>query len=153
MSTRALQVLARPILHVRTCTCRVILPSRVIPSQSSITVSLLRTRLYAKKAKGGGSSGGGKKGSSKSAALDDDEPVAVKGGGGGKKGKGKGGFVEDMIEPNVADSEGQFDLTKLETTMDDAVEKLRVGLKSVVGRVGRVTPGQSSAFWGAAVAR
>jgi hypothetical protein len=97
-------------------------------------------RFYAKKAKGGGA-GGGKKGASKSVAaeIDQDEPSPVMKG--GKKGKGKGGFVQDMVEPTAADSEGAYDLTALEKSMDDAVEKLRVGLKTVVGRVGRVTPG------------
>lgn len=58
----------------------------------------------------------------------------------GKKGKGRG----KEVEPQGSGSEGAeaFDLAKLETGMEDAVERLRVALKTVVGRVGRVSAGE-----------
>lgn len=146
MSRRALQLLAPPAARLASplalCSCRRPLQQRSLflatsPS-SLLSLSPFLSRSYASKKKGGKKS---------SAALEEeeDEPVAVKGKG-GKKGKGKSSFVEDELA--VADTgsdEGSFDLKTVEASMDDAVDKLRVGLKAVVGRVGKVSPGASFA--------
>ncbi|KAK4701881.1 ribosome recycling factor, partial [Phenoliferia sp. Uapishka_3] len=59
----------------------------------------------------------------------------------GKKGKGKGKALLDEADVVAGGlTEGAFDLEKLDEGMVDVVGKLRVGLKTVVGRVGRVTP-------------
>ena len=57
-----------------------------------------------------------------------------------KKGKGKGKSF--ATEDDVDSSVGKFDLAAIETSMEESIDKLRVGLKSVVGRVGRVSPGK-----------
>ncbi|SCV67062.1 BQ2448_5708 [Microbotryum intermedium] len=56
-----------------------------------------------------------------------------------KKGKGKAKFVQaqDLASDESA---GVYDLKALEASMDDSVDKLRISLKAIVGRVGRVSP-------------
>lgn len=84
------------------------------------------SRGYAKK----------KENRSKAFKAEEDEPVqAMKA---EKKGKGKGkSFVDDSSAENV----GIYEIESIQSVMSDSVNKLRVSLKSVVGRVGRVSPG------------
>ncbi|SGY40147.1 BQ5605_C003g02329 [Microbotryum silenes-dioicae] len=56
-----------------------------------------------------------------------------------KRGKGKAKFVQAQQLTND-ENLGVCDLKTLEASMDEAVDKLRVSLKAVVGRVGRVSP-------------
>lgn len=134
MSRAALRSLVRPSAHalstprLAACRCR---PSLQPLTPAILAPSSLLVRSYAsKKSKGG----------KKSAATfeEDDEPALAKGGK-GKKGKGKS-FVEEEVVAGGGD-EVRFDLKAVELSMNEAVDKLRVGLKSVVGRVGRVSPG------------
>lgn len=134
------------VAPLRICSCSYSRPtssSRSTGSRQSIPISTpFLTRSYASK-KG--------KGSKKSAAVeeeDDDSPVEEvrggkeRGGSGGKKGKGKS--FNDNFDSNDTVGGGvkeAFDLKALELTMEEAVDKLRIALKSVVGRVGRVSPG------------
>lgn len=129
MSQRALQTLLRPtarLLSPTICSCRVFRLAPTVPSP-------FLSRAYASKKKAG----------KKNTAVieDDDEPAPVAKGGKGKKGKGK--FVEEDDAGANGEDQGSFDLKAVESSMDEAVDKLRVGLKSVVGRVGRVSPGAS----------
>lgn len=138
MSSRALQSLIRPAFRQSACVvCR---PSTRLQSPPPAVAAASRT--YAKKAKSG-SSAHHKKGSSSKAVEEQQNVVAAAK---GKKGKGKGGFLDTdpdaMVETVAADEVGVYDLKILETEMDNAIERLRVGLKSVVGRVGRVSPGE-----------
>ena len=104
------------------CSCR---PAFVL-SLSAPPYPFLSRSYAAKKSKG-------KRGT---AVVQEEEEVVLPRGKGVKKGKGK--FVE---EDEVAEGVS-FDLKALEKTMEDAVDRLRVGLKTVVGRVGRVSPGE-----------
>lgn len=94
-------------------------------------------RGYASKKKGGGKKG-------QSDAYDEDtvdEPERVVKGKGVKK--GKGGFAsEEVASETTGGGSGSYEAGRLEKGMDEAVDKLRVGLKAVVGRVGRVSPGE-----------
>ncbi|KAL8276164.1 hypothetical protein RQP46_011422 [Phenoliferia psychrophenolica] len=81
-----------------------------------------------------------KKSKKGAAAVQEDEADEVEVEGKGKKGKGKGKGKEAEVVVSAGGGEGVFDLEKLEESMVDAVGKLRVNLKTVVGRVGRVTP-------------
>lgn len=123
---------ARLVPTLPLCRCRlapVLAPQHVL---GGLAPSLSRSYASKKSKKG-------------AATFDDDADVAeIEAKGKGKKGKGKGKALLDEADL-VADahSDGVFDLGKLEESMVDAVGKLRVGLKTVVGRVGRVTPGAS----------
>ncbi|GAA5867681.1 hypothetical protein JCM3774_003373 [Rhodotorula dairenensis] len=69
-------------------------------------------------------------------AEDDAEP----GGGRGKKAKGKGKMLteDDLLERQLPGE--HFELKVLEAKMQEAIDRLRVSLNNVVGRVGRITP-------------
>lgn len=56
----------------------------------------------------------------------------------GKKGKGK----SSARESEATTVQEAFDLNALERSMGEAVDKLRVALKAIVGRVGRLSPGR-----------
>jgi hypothetical protein len=114
------------------CSCR---PAYAAPS---LPFLLPQSRSYASKKKG--------KRSSASTADDDDDddaPAASQPKGKGvKKGKAQFNTEEDQAANGGDAVVGAFDMKLLEASMDDAVQKLRVALKSVVGRVGRVSPGE-----------
>lgn len=112
-----------------TCNCR---PSLQSNSSVSAAASSLLIRSYASKKSKGKKSG--------AAAVEEDDDFAPAKGKGGKKGKGKS-FAEDEVA-SAGSEEVRFDLKAVEVAMDESVDKLRVGLKSVVGRVGRVSPGE-----------
>lgn len=120
-------------------------PLLLHPSPTSTPFPQLQTRSYASKKKGGG---GGKKGQSEAFEEDSEEPERVVKGKGVKK--GKGGFASEEVANETSgygssgNGNGSFDAGRLEKGMDEAVDKLRVGLKAVVGRVGRVSPGELS---------
>ncbi|GAA6012642.1 hypothetical protein JCM10207_009066 [Rhodosporidiobolus poonsookiae] len=67
----------------------------------------------------------------------DDGPAPGKGKG-GKKGKGKLLTEDDLTDTQLPGE--VFELKVLEAKMTDAVDRLRVGLKQIVGRVGRISP-------------
>lgn len=76
----------------------------------------------------------------------DSDPDAGRGAGGntGKKsGKGKGKMLteDDLLERQLPGE--HFELKVLEGRMQEAIDRLRVSLNTVVGRVGRITPGES----------
>ena len=118
--------LFRPLavsLRLSRCTCtplRLALPARPVLVSSH--------RSYAKKVKNSSSN--------RVEAQEEPEESYSK----QKKGKGKGKSfaTEDEIDLSGA----KFDLAAIELSMEEAIDKLRVGLKSVVGRVGRVSPGK-----------
>lgn len=73
----------------------------------------------------------------------DSDPDAGRGAGGntGKKsGKGKGKMLteDDLLERQLPGE--HFELKVLEGRMQEAIDRLRVSLNTVVGRVGRITP-------------
>ena len=85
----------------------------------------------------------------------ENDPDAGRGGGGGghkKGGKGKGKMLteDDLLERQLPGE--HFELKVLEGRMQEAIDRLRVSLNTVVGRVGRITPGESRqvnafSFW------
>ncbi|BGP53528.1 hypothetical protein JCM8202_002732 [Rhodotorula sphaerocarpa] len=70
----------------------------------------------------------------------DDPPEPSRTGAGGKKGKGKGYMLteDDLLDRQLPGE--HFELQVLEGRMKEVIERLRVSLKTVVGRVGRVSP-------------
>lgn len=104
--------------------------------QSTSQLLPLHARLYASKK----SKGNNKKPSKQ---LEDDDEVydAPSKAKGAKKGKAK--FVQDDDAAMAEADEGVY-FKVYELSMDEAVDRLKVGLKSVVGRVGRVSPGKKS---------
>lgn len=74
------------------------------------------------------------------------EEEEVEWSGKGKKGKGKGKLVSGHgreIEEEVGNHQVSLhELSGYEKQMDEGVDRMRVGLKTVVGRVGRVSPGE-----------
>lgn len=116
-------------------------PSAVCPILSS---SFHSSSLLLKK---GGKSDKGNNKKQKAAAIEDEfEEEEVSWEGKGKKGKGKGKLVSGHgreVEEEVGNKQvSLYDLAGYEAQMEDAVERMRVGFKTVVGRVGRVSPGQ-----------
>ncbi|GAA6035009.1 hypothetical protein JCM8097_002141 [Rhodosporidiobolus ruineniae] len=105
-------------------------PLALLPSLSSSSPSL--THLRTKKTKAST-----KKGKPAQEEDDDDAPAPGKGKG-GKKGKGKMLTEDELLDTQLPGE--VFELKLIEARMTDAVDRLRVGLKQVVGRVGRVTP-------------
>lgn len=76
----------------------------------------------------------------------ENDPDAGRGGGGGghkKGGKGKGKMLteDDLLERQLPGE--HFELKVLEGRMQEAIDRLRVSLNTVVGRVGRITPGEA----------
>lgn len=150
----ALRVLLKPIVlknvtrSISSCYCQ------FSPIQSSTTLNFnsspssscfvsIQSRSYASK-KGKGASSG--KGSKQVEVEEEDDYTPVKGKG-IKKGKGLG-FNDDSSASSTSTAsgsagEGVFDMKLLEKNMDESIEKLRINLKTVVGRVGRVSPGKS----------
>lgn len=109
-------------------------------TSSSTSFKSIQSRSYASKK--GKSSSSGK--SSKQEEPEEEDYTPVKGKG-IKKGKGSG-FNDTSNSSSGSSSgedtgEGIFDLKVLERNMDESIEKLRINLKTVVGRVGRVSPG------------
>jgi ribosome recycling factor len=100
------------------------------PTPRSLPLFLIRTKKT--------------KASKKSAATqfqeDDDYEAGPGKGHGGKKGKGRLLTEEDLTDMQLPGE--KFELKVLEERMKDGIEKLRVNLKTVVGRVGRVSPGE-----------
>lgn len=130
MSYRAVQTLLRPA--VRTATrAPLVVPS---PAPRSLPLLLVRTKKT--------------KASKKSAATqfqeDDDYEAGPGKGHGGKKGKGRLLTEDDLTDMQLPGE--KFELKVLEERMKDGIEKLRVNLKTVVGRVGRVSPGEPKTF-------
>ena len=118
--------LLRPLaasFRLARCTC---IPHRLPLSLSPILVPSHRS--YAKKVKNNSSA--------RAEVQEGPEELFSK----QKKGKGKGKSfaTEDELDLSGA----KFNLAAIEADMEDAIDKLRVGLKSVVGRVGRVSPGK-----------
>lgn len=117
------------------------LRSPVLPlgiRHQTLLPSLIFSRSYAAKKKSS-------KGSKSTAAVEEDDYVDMHSKT-GKKGKGKGksnsAFMDDdELDSTEKDDQGSFDLPGLEKNMDEVIDKLRVGLKNVVGRVGRVSAG------------
>lgn len=123
---------------------RSLIPRSPLPTFSPApSSSLLLSRSYASKksAKQG-------KGNKKQAAKEEldefeaDETEWV--GGKGKKGKGKlvSGHGREQEEAVGNHQVSTYELKAFEVQMDESVERMRVGLKTVVGRVGRVSPGE-----------
>lgn len=96
-------------------------------STPHITSTLLFARGYASK----------KKLNTKGVPAEEDETTESGNVSKGKKGKGKL-FAE---ESQVAVANEAFDLKLSERNMGEAIDKLRVALKVIVGRVGRLSPG------------
>ncbi|GJN88037.1 hypothetical protein Rhopal_000993-T1 [Rhodotorula paludigena] len=69
---------------------------------------------------------------------DDDYEAGPGKGKGGKRGKGKMLTEDELLDKQLPGE--QFELKKLEKDMADSIDRLRVSLKQVVGRVGRVSP-------------
>ncbi|CEQ39071.1 SPOSA6832_00585 [Sporobolomyces salmonicolor] len=95
-----------------------------LPAPSSPSSLLVRTKKT--------------KASKKSTEEDDDGDAGPGKGKGGKRGKGKLLTEDDLTDKQLPGE--RFELKKLEERMGDSIGKLRVGLKTVVGRVGRITP-------------
>ncbi|TNY23340.1 ribosome recycling factor-domain-containing protein [Rhodotorula diobovata] len=68
----------------------------------------------------------------------DYDPTPPSKGKGKKHGKGHLVTEQELLDTQLPGE--QFELKVLETNMSDAVDRLRVALKQVVGRVGRVSP-------------
>ena len=78
-------------------------------------------------------------------AQEDDDADDVEESVGKGKGKGKGKSGKGGKSAAVEEDEGtspEFDAESMSTKMDVSIEKLRVSVAALVGRVGRVTPGQ-----------
>ncbi|GAA5901987.1 Rrf1p [Sporobolomyces salmoneus] len=128
MSYRVVQSLIRPTLRTAT-RAPTLLVRAATPLPLSPPLSFSRTKKT--------------KASKKSAATlyqeGDEEYADGPGKGkGGKKGKGKM-LTEDELTDMQLPGE-KFELKVLEERMKDGIERLRVSLKTVVGRVGRVSP-------------
>ncbi|BGP19025.1 hypothetical protein JCM10213_009265 [Rhodosporidiobolus nylandii] len=136
MSARSIQSVLRPAVRLaasQPALLRCAAPlSALGPSSSSSPTALPLLHLRTKKTKASN------KKPAKPFEDEETDDVAPGKGKGGKKGKGK-----MLTEEELADTQlpGEvFELKVLEGKMADAVDRLRVGLKQVVGRVGRVTP-------------
>ncbi|GAA5885034.1 hypothetical protein JCM6882_007203 [Rhodosporidiobolus microsporus] len=138
MSHRAVAAALRPAARLATapasllrCACPRALPSALLaPTFSSPSLPLVHLRTKKTKAS--------KKPGKQVVEEDDDFEPAPGKGKGGKKGKGKMLTEEELSDTQLPGE--VFELKKLEERMADAVGRLRVGLKQVVGRVGRITP-------------
>ncbi|GAA5902801.1 hypothetical protein JCM5296_002885 [Sporobolomyces johnsonii] len=133
MSQRAIHALLRPALRSAAltpaplrCAARPLLVARLpaLPAPALPSPLFVRTKKT--------------KASKKSTEEDDDYDAAPGKGKGGKKGKGKLLTEDDLTNKQLPGE--NFELKKLEERMEDSIGKLRVGLKTVVGRVGRITP-------------
>ncbi|GAA5829015.1 hypothetical protein JCM11251_004098 [Rhodosporidiobolus azoricus] len=140
MSSRAIATLFRPVARLATaqpallrCACpRTLAHSFTSPTFSSPSPALVQYRGKKTKASN-------KKGKQVVEEEDEFDADAAPGKGkGGKKGKGKMLTEEELQDMQLPGE--VFELKKLEERMAEAVDRLRVGLKQVVGRVGRVTP-------------
>ncbi|BGP45474.1 hypothetical protein JCM10450v2_001293 [Rhodotorula kratochvilovae] len=129
MSLRTAHAALRPALRLAASSRAPLaaLPPRLALISPSASSSPLLVRTKKTKAK-------------KPAQQDDDDfDPAPPAKGKGKKG-GKGHLLtEDQLLDTQLPGE-QFELKRLEADMENAVDRLRVGLKQVVGRVGRVSP-------------
>ena len=79
--------------------------------------------------------------------VENDSEAGRGGANAGKKGgKGKGKMLteDDLLERQLPGE--HFELKVLEGRMQEAIDRLRVSLNTVVGRVGRITPGESRAL-------
>ncbi|GAA5973268.1 hypothetical protein JCM11641_003042 [Rhodosporidiobolus odoratus] len=134
MSMRSLATTLRPAARLAAPASRavaphvaaIVLPSRIPPS------ALLLHDIRTKKTKASN-----KKPPKPFDDEEADEPAPGKGKG-GKKGKGKMLTEEELSDKQLPGE--VFELKVLEDRMSYAIDKLRVGLKQVVGRVGRVSP-------------
>ncbi|GAA5970001.1 hypothetical protein JCM3765_007273 [Sporobolomyces pararoseus] len=139
MSYRTIQTLLRPTFRtISSSSSPIVGRSTILPSSSTTTtlpLPLLFLTTRGKKTKA----------SKKSAATlhQEGDPEYVDGPGkskGGKKGKGKFSTEQDLKDLQQLPGE-KFDSKELELRMkEQGIEKLRIGLKTVVGRVGRVSP-------------
>ncbi|GAA5871924.1 hypothetical protein JCM8547_003305 [Rhodosporidiobolus lusitaniae] len=137
MSLRSIGSAFKPATRLATQATRTSFPRPLLalsssssaPSSPSPSLVVLRTKKTKASTKPG-----------KKAKEDDDEfeHDAPGKGKGGKKGKGKLLTDNDLTDMQLPGE--VFELKVLEQRMADSVERLRVGLKQVVGRVGRVTP-------------
>ncbi|KAM0746253.1 ribosome recycling factor [Meredithblackwellia eburnea MCA 4105] len=110
------------------------------PPITTTTLGLART-YASKKKSGGGKKVAGISSSSKKGIQEEEEDEDYAGRKGKKKKGGGKAFEEDEDDDERAgETEARFDLKLLEREMDEAVTRLRVALKTVVGRVGRVSP-------------
>lgn len=109
------------LLRIPLCTCP---PLRIQPP--ALLAPPFLTRGYAKK-----------KDKSRASEPELEEEVYSKEKKG--KGKGKGAFVDDTLEES---SVGAYESKSIAQGMDSALERLSVALRTVVGRVGRVSPGE-----------
>ncbi|GAA6060290.1 hypothetical protein JCM10212_002931 [Sporobolomyces blumeae] len=133
MSARTLQAALRPLLRHATASPRSL--ARPSPASMSFAPSShpsLPLSIRTKKTKAS------KKSAASQFQEDDDYEAGPGKGKGGKKGKGKLLTEDDLTDMQLPGE--KFELTKLEDKMVDGIERLRVNLKTVVGRVGRVSP-------------
>lgn len=132
--TRSVQLSARPALLTA-------FPPRAPAPSSAFHSSALALKKSSKQ---------GKPNKNKVAKeeLEEFEDEEVEWSGKGKKGKGKGKLVSGHGRENeeaVGNHQvSLYELSGYEKQMDDGVERMRVGLKGVVGRVGAVRPGKSN---------
>ncbi|BGP22235.1 ribosome recycling factor [Rhodotorula toruloides] len=138
MASRAAQSLLRSMLHLtaaRTAPATPCLPRFAVPpfSSPSLLHSLqVRTKKTKANKKGGK---GGNKGREEEEEDQEDEHVVVQV---TRKGKGKHVVEEDLTDTQLPGE--QFELKELEKDMADAIDRLRVSLKQIVGRVDKVMP-------------
>ncbi|GAA5924998.1 Rrf1p [Sporobolomyces koalae] len=127
MSLRSLESILRPTLRVATRR-----PILAVRPPVALVSPVAFVPLRGKKTKA----------SKKSAATqfqeDEDYDAGPGKGKGGKRGKGKL-LTEDELTDMQLPGE-KFELKVLDERMRDCIDKLRVNLKTVVGRVGRVSP-------------
>lgn len=104
------------------------IPKRAIPAASIPCAPVILPRYASKKA--------GKKARIQQNKEEDMETVVIQTKG---KGKGKQRASEETITDQSLPGE-KFSLAALEFNMQNSIERLRVALKPVVGRVGRISP-------------
>ncbi|GAA6010897.1 hypothetical protein JCM11491_004590 [Sporobolomyces phaffii] len=130
MSLRAIQSLVRPALGAasRAPVAAPFVQPALVPRLALCPVSFSRSKKT--------------KASKKSAATqfqeDDDYDAGPGKGKGGKKGKGKLLTEDDLTDMQLPGE--KYESKVLLDRMDQGIDRLRVSLKTVVGRVGRVSP-------------
>jgi hypothetical protein len=137
MASRAAQTLLRPALRLtaaRIAPATPFVPRFAVPAFSSPS-PLTSLQIRTKKTKAGKKGGkGGNKGREEE-EDEEDEHVVVQV---SRKGKGKHIVEEDLTDTQLPGE--QFELKKLEKDMAEAIDRLRVSLKQIVGRVDTVKP-------------
>ena len=131
MSLRTVHIALRPALRCAASAHPSHLSLALLPSRSALasSPSPLPSLVRTKKTK------------AKKQDDPDYDPTPPSKGKGKKHGKGHMVTEQELLDTQLPGE--QFELKQLEDNMDQAVDRLRVALKQVVGRVGRVSPGAS----------